>query len=114
MQRLLRILVVVLAVMPLAMPGMRWYASARCAVPMAAEHLCCPQQHAEVATPSCCHAKTDALLAEGKTTLEDARLDAGSQLIMPMPRRGREEARASGEASPAYISILLPALILRT
>ena len=117
MSRLLRIFVLVLAVMPLAMPGVRWSASAQCMTQMnaaaSAEHLCCPQ-HAAMAAPACCNAKADSNPAESRAMADEARIGAAPQVMLPAPLRMRAGAARNAGQRTAYISILLPALILRT
>ena len=111
MQRWLRILVLVLSVMPLAMPVAQWSRSAQCVTQMTLDHACCPQ-HSEIAAPSCCNAKADSYLSEDRVAADAVRISTTSQAVLPIAER--LNAVRPIEARTAYISILIPALILRT
>ena len=113
MQRWLRILVLVLTVMPLGLSVAQLLPPARCVAQMAVDHVCCPQ-HAQISAPSCCNAKVDTLLTEAGATADEALTGVTFQAVSPMLPQTHEEVGFSSDSRPAYISILVPALILRT
>jgi hypothetical protein len=113
MQRWLRIFVLVLVVMPLGDTIAQLLPPARCAAQMAMGHVCCPQ-HTEIAAPSCCQAKADSYLTEGTATADAAQINVASQLVSRMPAQLQSERGLGVEQHTTYISILVPALILRT
>ena len=113
MVRLWRILVLMLAVMPLTMPMVGWSATSQCKARMAMGHECCPQ-HAKVTAPACCTMKADSFLAERENAADKVRSIAVSQAFFSAPFVKREETRGMREPDVAYIPILLPTLILRT
>ncbi|HTJ30963.1 MAG TPA: hypothetical protein VL346_10700 [Acidobacteriaceae bacterium] len=113
MQRWWRIFVLMLVAIPLVMPVAQLSPSTRCVTRKAADHSCC-QQHTEIDAPSCCDAGTNSYLAEGRTTADAAQISVASHLISLMPVQARSEGKLNIERRTSYISILVPALILRT
>lgn len=113
MQRWWRIFVLMLVAIPLVIPVAQLFPSTQCVTRKAADHSCCPQ-HTEIAAPSCCDAGTNSYLAEGRTTADAAQISVASQLVSLMPVQARSEGKLNIERRTSYISILVPALILRT
>lgn len=113
MVRVWRICVLMLAVLPLAMPVVHRFAASQCKTQMAMDHECCPQ-HTTVTAPACCDTGADSSWPEIGNAADAMRLLVRSQVQISAPLAELGVAVDICAPRPAYIPILLPTPILRT